>query len=76
VDGESNIVTFLKSDEFADSGIRAMGVMEEISCHAFLHKKHKDMVPALSLILKKMKEEGLLEKYRKLSGFENLIIQK
>ena len=38
--------------------------MEENSIHAFLHKKHKTLVSKLSEILKKMREEGIIEKYK------------
>ncbi|MGD8834491.1 MAG: hypothetical protein PVI54_20425 [Desulfobacteraceae bacterium] len=73
VDGESNLVEFLNSDEFKNSGIRIAGVMETVTSHAFLHKKHTDIVSELSSVLKQMKDEGLFEKYRKLSGYKELI---
>jgi hypothetical protein len=39
--------------------------MESFTAHAFLHKKHKELVPKLSKSLKEMKQEGLFGKYRK-----------
>ena len=64
VDIEWTINDALKSDEFRHSDIHVVGVMETVSSHAFLHKKHKDLVPKLSAVLKEMKNEGLIEKYR------------
>lgn len=54
----------LRSDEFRNSGIRMAGVMEEVTSHSFLHKKHKELVPKLSDVLKQIKAEGLVEKYK------------
>lgn len=42
------------------------GIMEEITTHVFLNIKHKSLAPEISTTLKKMKEEGLIEKYKKL----------
>jgi ABC-type amino acid transport substrate-binding protein len=64
VDGESNLLGFLNSDKFKNSGIRIAGVMETITSHAFLHKKHTDIVSELSYVLKQMKEKGLFEKHK------------
>jgi hypothetical protein len=51
-------------DEFKNSGIYIAGIMDSsTTAHAFLHKKHKLLVPKLSSVLKQMKTEGLLEKY-------------
>jgi hypothetical protein len=46
------------------SDIRVAGVMEKISLHAYLHKKHQELGPRLSAVLKVMREEGLIEKYQ------------
>lgn len=64
VDIEWTIKDALRADEFKDSNIHIVGVMETISSHAFLHKKHKELVPRLSAVLKEMKKEGLIEKYK------------
>ena len=61
---ELNIMRSLESDEFRNSKLRVAGVMDKFTAHAFLHKKHKALVPQLSNILKEMKKEGLFEKYR------------
>lgn len=40
------------------------GVMETITVHAFLIKKHQMLAPHISSVLKEMKREGLLETYK------------
>lgn len=58
------ILEELEKNEFKSSGIHKVGVMEEITVHGFLHKKHKDLVQRLSDVLTEMKKEGLMEKYQ------------
>ena len=41
------------------------GVLEEETLHVFLHKKNAPLVPKISAVLKVMKEEGLVEKYKR-----------
>jgi hypothetical protein len=65
VSSEMGVINILHSDEFKDSGLRVVGVMEKFSSHAFLHKKHQELVPQLSTVLADMKKEGLLEAYWK-----------
>lgn len=68
----SIILEVLKAEEFKDSGIKEVGVLQEYSLYPFLHKKHKDLAPKLAAVLKQMKEEGLVEKYFKMAtGSEN-----
>jgi len=64
IGSEMDIVSILNSDEFRNSDLQIVGVMEKFTGHAFLHKKHTELVPKLSDVLKKMKNEGLLKKYR------------
>lgn len=65
VGAELNAASLLESDEFKNSELRIVGVMEKFTAHMFLHKKHTELVSELSDVLKEMKEEGLLKKYRK-----------
>jgi hypothetical protein len=60
---EIDIVSDLQSDEFRHSGLQIVGVMEKFTSHAFLHKKHKELAPKLAAVLKRMKQEGLVEGY-------------
>lgn len=65
IGSEMDIVSLIElDDEFRNSDLRIVGVMEKFTGHAFLHKKHKEIVPKLSGILKEMKKEGLFKKYR------------
>ncbi|MFT6386996.1 MAG: hypothetical protein ACJAUP_000366 [Cellvibrionaceae bacterium] len=64
IGAELDIVNLLKADEFKDSGLQIVGVMEEFTAHVFLHKKHKELAQKLAAVLKEMKKEGLIDKYR------------
>ena len=64
VDVEPVIRRNLLKEEFAHSPIHQVGVLQEITTHPFLNKKHQDRVPLLAAVLKEMKGEGLFEKYR------------
>ena len=68
VDVEAFVLTYLKSEDFQQISrgrtVYMAGVMDQISGHAFLHKKHQALVSPLSAILRTMKEEGLFETYR------------
>ncbi|MCP4374096.1 MAG: amino acid ABC transporter substrate-binding protein, partial [Deltaproteobacteria bacterium] len=72
IDAESGLSSILRSDNVEKSGIQIVGVLHKHTAHAFLHKKHKDLEPKLSSVLKKMKKEGLLNKYRKVTGYTSL----
>ncbi len=62
--------TLLNTDAFKDSGIQVVGLMEENPTYAYLHKKHEALAPKLATVLKEMKEEGLIERYRTMAGEE------
>jgi len=64
VEEESGILTLLQTPEFKDSKIRSAGLMESPSLYAYLLKKHAALAPKMSEIIKAMKAEGLIEKYR------------
>ena len=65
VDEEISVISVLKkTNEFRHANIHIAGVMEEIFLHAFLHKKHRSLIPKLSTVLYQMKHEGLIEKYK------------
>lgn len=63
VDIEETAMPFLLSKEFKGSEIRKAGILEEETIHAFLHKKNKSYLAALSTALREMKQEGLFELY-------------
>ena len=60
---ESILSQLLDTDEFKDSGIRKVGMMQEVPLYAFLHSKHKDVAVQLAEALKQMKAEGLFDEY-------------
>jgi len=41
--------------------LRNAGVIDSSTTHMFLHKKHKNLVPKVSLALKELKEEGFVQ---------------
>ena len=62
IDTERPVDTALKNnDDLRKRGIRKVGVVETITTHAFLHKKHRDLVPKLAAVLRKMRKEGMIE---------------
>lgn len=64
IDVDSSIEDEINSDIFLESGIRKAGVLEEITAHAFLHKKHEALVPVLSQTLREMKQEGVIKGFK------------
>lgn len=54
----------LKYKEFEDTNIYYSGTLEKLSANAYLHKKHKELIPKLVPILEKMKKNGDFIKYK------------
>lgn len=61
---EADVVAALRTDEFKDSGIQKVGVMEQQIAYPYLHKKHQVLVPKLETVLREMRKEGLIEKFQ------------
>jgi hypothetical protein len=69
IDVDGIVQEYLLSDQFRKiSGgrevIYRVGTMEEVSAHAFLHKRHRNLASQLADRLRDMKKEGLFETYR------------
>ncbi|MYM68605.1 hypothetical protein GTP45_17445 [Pseudoduganella sp. FT55W] len=64
VDFVDIVDTLLASPEFRNSGVHQVAVMERSPFHTFLNKKHAELVPRLSQVLKKMRDSGQIERYR------------
>lgn len=64
IDSEAAVTGMLSTPVFIDAGIQNVGVMEETRYYAYLNIKQKDMAPKLAEVLKQMKAEGVIEKYR------------
>jgi polar amino acid transport system substrate-binding protein len=65
IDVDRIVERFLNDDEFKDANIINVGTMEEIQFHAFLHKNRAQLAPALALVLRNMKNEGLIDQFRR-----------
>jgi hypothetical protein len=76
VEEEFGILTLLQTPEFRDSNIRSVGVMESFSVYPYLHKKHAALAPKMAEVIKAMKAEGLVEKYRVMVDKEFGIVRK
>lgn len=69
IEPEDGVFDYLKSEEFLrlskarELTIHKVGIMEIVTSHLWLHKKHQALVPQLSIILADMKKEGLFELY-------------
>lgn len=61
---DDEVKTILKRDEFKNYHVHMAGPMVITPVHAFFLKKHKTLADRISVILKEMKQEGLVEKYR------------
>jgi len=70
MDAEITLLKPLKTGEFKNSGIKIVGVLEEVPIYPYLHKKHRSLVPKLAETLKKMKEEGLIAQYEAMAEEE------
>lgn len=69
VDSEGLIAETIKSlkrDNFNVSTIYKAGIMQGVNVHVYLHKKHAALVPKVTHALKTLKQEGLVEHYRKI----------
>ncbi len=58
----------LAGDEFRNTTIRKVALMDSADVHAHLHKRHADLAVKLGQVLADMKKEGLIEKYRLQAG--------
>lgn len=61
------IQPFLESDEYRklshERKLFRVGLMGEVSSHAYLHKKHANLVVPLNDVLLQMKSEGIFQKF-------------
>ncbi len=76
VGSEMDVLSALDSNEFKRSDLRIVGIMDKFTAHMYLHKRHKIFALRAAKILKEMKEEGLLDKYRKQAGLKSYIGEK
>ncbi|SHM71310.1 hypothetical protein SAMN05192549_102294 [Duganella sacchari] len=65
VDNIEVVEPLLSSDEFRTLGIRQASVIERSAVYCYLNRKHADLAGRLGVVLKKMRESGLIERYRR-----------
>lgn len=68
IDVDLIVEPLLAQDEFRQSGIRKVALVESVELYAHLHKRHADLAARLAQVLADMKKEGLIEKYRLQAG--------
>ncbi len=67
IDDDLVVVPLLKnSATFDDGNIQKIGAMTSVPLYMYIHKKNSRLEPILSEIIKGMRDDGLMEKYRKL----------
>ncbi len=64
IDAEHTINTILTTKEFKGTPVHTAGIMESITMHAYLHKRHEKLASKLSQMLGQMKLSGEIKKYR------------
>ncbi|MES2148880.1 MAG: hypothetical protein V4508_03710 [Pseudomonadota bacterium] len=68
LDSMSAVEPQLSNDEFRGTGLHAVGMLSKTALHVYLNAKHAALAPRLARVLKKMKDDGVVEKYRVQSG--------
>lgn len=68
IDVDLVVEPLLAQDEFRQSGIRKVALVETIELYMHLHKRHAELAARLAQVLTDMKKEGLIEKYRVQAG--------
>jgi polar amino acid transport system substrate-binding protein len=58
--------TIRDNRQFDHTALRRVGIIDTVSVHAYIHKNYQFLVPKISGVLKQMKAEGLIKKYRKM----------
>ena len=66
---DSSVNPILVREEMTDT-ILNVGLLESDGAHAYLNIRHKKLAIALADVLRKMKAEGLLERYAKRCGMQ------
>lgn len=66
IDFDDVVDVLIVSENFSGAKkIHKIGLMEKVPIFAYLHRSQEDLGPKLSLVLKEMKKDGLIEKFRK-----------
>lgn len=57
----------LNSTGFPANKVYQAGIMVSENTYVYMHKKHSALVPKIAKVLKEMKQEGLIEHYKKIA---------
>lgn len=81
IDSEDGVFDYLKTEEFQrmsqERGITIykVGIMQTVTSHFWLHKRHRDLASRLSVILRDMKRDGFFDLYLEQVGLSPLEMQ-
>lgn len=68
VDQEAVVTeTLRKLDAVEFAPLYPAGIMSTTDSYVYLHKKHTELIPKIAEVLKAMKQEGLIDRYRKIA---------
>jgi hypothetical protein len=68
VDDAHSIRPFLESSKYEWRGaVHFAGIMQEVPLYMYVHKKHKSLIPTLADTIRKIKSEGLIDRYDSLA---------
>ncbi|MCD9461092.1 substrate-binding periplasmic protein [Marinibactrum halimedae] len=70
---ETRAQTLINHPELPTEKLYIAGVLGSFYGYAYLHKRYRHIVPKVSVVLKNMKEEGLLNQYWKKVGMKELL---
>lgn len=68
IDVDALIEPLLAQDEFRQSGVRKVALIETADMYLHLHKRHAELAAKLGPVLADMKKDGLIEKCRIQAG--------
>lgn len=72
IDVDETILPLLDVEPFKSAHIYKAGVIDAYPVYCYLNQRHAGLVPRLSAILKKMKSNGTIERYRAIARTEVL----
>ena len=58
-----DVLSVLQEEDFENSKFFIAGVMQWVSTHMYLHKRHEALAPKISEAIQVMKKEGMFEKF-------------
>ncbi len=65
VDAELDFSALMRSSRYAKMRIYRAGIVERRLIYGFLHKRHEELVPRVTEVLRQLKKEGLIVRYKR-----------